>query len=74
MTEEADLITARLRNSAKRAEIREMLETAADAQRAEVNRIAAESLQSRSTDLEKLNDLYENLLRRERVLGNLHSV
>ena len=72
MTEEADIITARLRNSAKRAEIREMLEKAARLQRSEVNRIAAEFLQSGTTELEKLDAVYENLLRREDVLRSFH--
>ena len=55
MTKEADIVTARLRNSAKRAEIHEMLETATDDQRAAVARIAAQLSPESGTELEKLD-------------------
>jgi hypothetical protein len=70
MTKEGDIIAARVRNSAKRAEVREMLETATDAQRAAVARIAAQLLPGSGTELEKLDAVYSNLLERERALKN----
>jgi hypothetical protein len=68
MTEAADLITARLRNSSKRAQIREMLQAAADDQKAAVARIAAQPLRPSNTELEKLEAIYENLSEREDAL------
>jgi len=68
MTKEADIVTARLRNSAKRAEIHEMLETATDDQRAAVARIAAQLSPESGTELEKLDAVHDNLLERERAL------
>ena len=68
MTKEADIVTARLRNSAKRAEIHEMLETATDDQRAAVARIAAQLSPETGTELEKLDAVHDNLLERERAL------
>jgi len=68
MTKEADIVTARLRNSAKRAEIHEMLETATGDQRAAVARIAAQLSPESGTELEKLDAVHDNLLERERAL------
>jgi hypothetical protein len=68
VTEQADLITARVRNSAKRAQVHEMLETAAADRKAAVARIAAKSLPASATELERLDAVYENLLERERAL------
>ena len=68
MTKEADIVTARLRNSAKRAEIHEMRETATDDQRAAVARIAAQLSPESGTELEKLDAVHDNLLERERAL------
>ena len=68
MTKEADVVTARIRNSAKRAEVHDMLETATDDQRAAVARIAAQLVPESGTDLEKLDAVYANLLERERAL------
>ena len=68
MTKEADIVTARLRNSAKRAEIHEMLETATGDQRAAVARIASQLSPESGTELEKLDAVHDNLLERERAL------
>lgn len=70
MTMEGEIVSARIRNSAKRAEIREMLETATEAQKAAVTRIAAQLLPESGTELEKLNAVYDNLLKREQALKN----
>ena len=68
MTKEAQIVAARIRNSAKRAEVREMLETATDAQKAAVARVAAQFLPESGTELEKLDAVYDNLLKREHAL------
>ena len=70
MTKEADVVTARIRNSAKRAEVHHMLETATGDQRAAnaVARIAAQLAPGSGTELEKLDAVYANLLERERAL------
>ena len=68
MTKEADVVTARIRNSAKRAEVHKMLETATDDQRAAVARIAVQLSPGLGTELEKLDAVYYNLLERERAL------
>jgi hypothetical protein len=68
MTKEAQIVAARIRNSAKRAEVREMLETATDAQKAAVARVAAQLLPESGTELEKLDAVYDNLLKREHAL------
>jgi hypothetical protein len=68
MTKEADVVTARIRNSAKRAEVHHMLETATGDQRAAVARIAAQLSPESGTELEKLDAVHDNLLERERAL------
>lgn len=68
MTKEAQIVAARIRNSAKRAEVREMLETGTDAQKAAVARVAAQLLPESGTELEKLDAVYDNLLKREHAL------
>jgi hypothetical protein len=70
MTKEGEVVAARVRNSAKRAELREMLERASDAQRAAVAQIAAQLVSESGTELEKLDAVYENLLKRENTLKN----
>jgi formiminotetrahydrofolate cyclodeaminase len=68
MTEQAELIAARVRNASKRAEIHQMLETATDQQKAAVDRIVATFSMPSGTDLERLEAVYGNLLQRERAL------
>jgi hypothetical protein len=68
VTKEAEVLAARIRNSTKRAEVHEMLETALDDQKAAVARIAAKPLPTSRTELERLDAVYDNLLERERAL------
>ena len=72
MTEEADLITARLRNLAKQAEIREMLERLHASKGLRSIELPQSSCNQVRPELEKLDAVYENLLRREDVLRSIH--